>query len=292
MRVFSTVDEVRQVAYTPDGARLVICLGNDRGLHLIEWWDMETGRMNGFLGLPGWPTAIAFAIGRTPEIVAYPDGNEIHCLSENNHDHTTEVPVGRLVTAIAMTPDGKQLAYGSPEHPMERSIIAVAPMNQVEQPFEFRTGTRVRSLMFDPLGNYLVSVGVGQYTVWDLNRRESRTAGTLNDVRPISFSRNGELLAVAGNAGTTIFSADGSRTVRAFERPGNSPVGALTFSPDCRTLFLATGAAIHLFDVETGSLRRSYDWGVGMIRSLAVAPDGLTAAAGANGRVVVWDLDS
>jgi hypothetical protein len=33
------------------------------------------------------------------------------------------------------------------------------------------------------------------------------------------------------------------------------------------------------------------DWRVGCIHCLALAPDGLTAAAGGDGEIVIWDLD-
>jgi len=68
-------------------------------------------------------------------------------------------------------------------------------------------------------------------------------------------------------------------------------VSALAFSTNNRTLFLAAGWAIHLIDVDSGFLRHTYEWNVGTMHSLAVAPDGLTAAAGATGHIVVWDLD-
>jgi WD40 repeat protein len=45
-------------------------------------------------------------------------------------------------------------------------------------------------------------------------------------------------------------------------------------------------------DCVTHKEVKRYDWGIGRVGCVAFASDGLTAAAGgANGRVVVWDMD-
>jgi WD40 repeat protein len=88
----------------------------------------------------------------------------------------------------------------------------------------------------------------------------------------------------------------------------NERIDALAFTPDSRRLL--TGSAVgtvRIWDMpdrivpcppfETAEYLESpaaeLDWQFGPITTLAVAPDGLTAAAGGmDGRVLVWDLDS
>jgi hypothetical protein len=41
----------------------------------------------------------------------------------------------------------------------------------------------------------------------------------------------------------------------------------------------------------SGAQLRSYDWRVGKVRAIAVAPNGLTAAAANDGAVAVWDIE-
>lgn len=70
---------------------------------------------------------------------------------------------------------------------------------------------------------------------------------------------------------------------------------AFAFHPDGKTL-----AVIHrgptlvkLYDVETLKLRAKLNWKIGPLRSVAFSPDGALGAAGsADGRIVVWDVDS
>jgi WD40 repeat protein len=88
----------------------------------------------------------------------------------------------------------------------------------------------------------------------------------------------------------------------------NERIDALAFTPNGRRLLTGTAkGTIRLWLVPERLVpdlsgdghvwfdrpETEYDWGFGPVTTLAVAPDGLTAAAGRiDGRVVVWDLES
>jgi len=67
----------------------------------------------------------------------------------------------------------------------------------------------------------------------------------------------------------------------------------VAFHPHGRYLLTASNdKSVKLWDLTCGQVVRSYDWSAGRMRSVAVAPDGLTAAAGSDENlVVVFDLD-
>lgn len=90
--------------------------------------------------------------------------------------------------------------------------------------------------------------------------------------------------------GRLMIRAAGGRLVvrEARRRPA---VTAAVYTPDGRTLFVAQKSRVRVFDADTGAERPTLMWGAGRVLSLAVAADGLTAAAGTNtGRVLVWDV--
>ncbi len=66
----------------------------------------------------------------------------------------------------------------------------------------------------------------------------------------------------------------------------------LAVHPDGRRVFATCNdETVREYDAVTLHELRAYAWKVGKLRCLAVAPDGLTAAAGSDtGKVVVWDL--
>ncbi|VTT97059.1 hypothetical protein : WD-40 repeat-containing protein OS=Anabaena sp. 90 GN=ANA_C12029 PE=4 SV=1 [Gemmataceae bacterium] len=67
----------------------------------------------------------------------------------------------------------------------------------------------------------------------------------------------------------------------------------VAFTPDGRSLLVRRPRnRVQLWDVGTGSQAGEWSWRLDSVTCLAVAPDGLTAVAGArHGRVVVWDLE-
>ena len=77
------------------------------------------------------------------------------------------------------------------------------------------------------------------------------------------------------------------------EKNPNQAIPDLAFSPDGQALATVSSGAVQFWDPANGQLRRTFDWGIGNILSIAFAPDGLTAAAGSDrGQIVIWDLDA
>lgn len=63
------------------------------------------------------------------------------------------------------------------------------------------------------------------------------------------------------------------------------PAGEVLLSSGC-------DGTVHVWDVQTAALRDVFDFGIGPVYCLDIAPDGMTAAAaGDTGQIVVWDLD-
>jgi WD40 repeat protein len=67
-------------------------------------------------------------------------------------------------------------------------------------------------------------------------------------------------------------------------------VRGMTFTPDGQLLAAGSDGLARLWD-PAGGLVREWDFGLRNVQSVAVAPDGLTAAVGGHdGRITVWDL--
>lgn len=129
--------------------------------------------------------------------------------------------------------------------------------------------------------------------IWHGSKRPMRMPIEYGRGETLRFAPDRDELFVGLSTGRLIWwSLDGELESR-WAAVSNSGIVDMAFAPDGRSLLLACeDGQIRLWDVNSRQVRATYDWQIGTVRCVAFAPDGLTAAAGGDGVVLVWDVDA
>jgi WD40 repeat protein len=130
--------------------------------------------------------------------------------------------------------------------------------------------------------------------LWDsstwLVRKE--LTGATASIAALSFSPDGRYLAAC--AGVTLLVWDVASGSLVVQHANNKQhCKDVVFSPDGRLLVLARNdASIRVWSTGSWSEIAAYQWEIGPMISVAIAPDGMRAAGGSGkGKIVVFDLD-
>ena len=196
-----------------------------------------------------------------------------------------------VVTALALSPDGRTLASSSSDETVKLWNLDTGRLAKTLP--EFRG--RLNSVAFSPDGRLLAAGSdTSQATLWDL--AAEKVVATFDGSMPrVTFSPVQGLLAIGtggnflgqGNSPTVrIWDSATQKTLRTFSRSGSRSA----FSPDGQTVAIGSFEnSVRLWSLTTGLETRVLTNSQTVI-ALAFSPDGKTLAASTwEGPVYLWD---
>lgn len=127
---------------------------------------------------------------------------------------------------------------------------------------------------------------------WDLAATDRRRTNNFSKpIRALALSADGRVFAATDDYVIYLYDADTMQRQRTLTGH-QGLVDALAFAPDGRVLVSgAWDKTVRFWDISTGNEQAAHDWEIGQVRTVAISPDGLlAAAAGDRGAAVVWDL--
>ncbi|MGW1989172.1 WD40 repeat domain-containing protein [Embleya sp. NPDC001921] len=208
--------------------------------------------------------------------------------------------------SVAFRPDGAALAVTNGDGTV--SLWNIADGTETVLPYlgpELWNGS-TGSVSFDPRGGVLAATfDAPAVRLWDLAGRSSLATLTTGDtswVSRVAFSPDGRLLATTsgnGNPGNTV--SDGrlqlwdtaSRTRIATLDNVNSPVYALTFRPDGKTLAnLRSDGRVTLWDVGTRTAGKTLTGPASGVTCIAFGPGDTLAGGFKDGTITRWNTRS
>jgi WD40 repeat protein len=289
---------VQALAFASDGTTLLSAassLGSPRGEVEVIVWNTATGRAG---------PAHVEALGELLSFAFTSDGRTLATAGRDRKVRLWDTDPWRervqlsgnsaQVSALTFSGNGRQLATVDQEKIVILWNTANGQVkNQIKGHVEF-----LESLAFAP-GATILAGGCpdGKVRWWDVatGLEKPVLAGHALSVGALAFSPDAQLLATGDVAGTVKLWDVAERTERVslatWEDSGlKEEVTTVLFSPDGRTLAVAVGRTVQLWDVATGRLAIGFKGHEAKVKCLAFSPDGTRLASGSYDKTVrLWD---
>ncbi len=279
--------EIGSVAYSPDGKLLAMGC-HDRTVRL---WERETGKSWTMSHLHD-VTAVTFSPdGKTLASASYDRTIKVWNVRQKPDELTLQGhQAGKA--GIAFSPDGKTLAYSA-----TGAVVRLCnPTSGETQATLVGKGDILSWVTFSRDSKQLAAGGVhAPLKLWNVaTRQELATFDNPQGVYSLALSPDGKtLVASMGETGEVRFWDLDSQQLRATFKPSrNGSIGALTYSPDGKSVVTADKAGwVDFWDPKTLTRTHRADAREGnWIWALVFSPDGKTVVTGGDyGFLWAWD---
>ncbi len=278
LRSLNSGDIPLEAEFSADG-RTVGTIGS---MGQISLWDAQSGNKR---ELTSSPMAAIQNMGniKPGQMPSMPNMSDIAAMMTNVMGTMSAGTMGRSVTSLAFSPDGRTLATGGVE---SKPNIDIAAMMSGQKPKKGSKQQNPADMMKD-----LKVEAIGQVQLWDVasGREIAALKGHGRGVMKVAFSRDGKLIASGATDNTIrIWDVEARRELRTMAGHTSS-VESMDFSPDGRLLASASDdGSTFLWDTRTGehlltliSLDDGAEW-------MVVTPQGLFDGTPMSWNQILW----
>lgn len=294
------------MSFTGDEKKLLVATRVAERHNPFEVCDIATGEVLKNLTdetwLGTWITRVAITPDETKIVAASEDRNGIKILSLS-----TGIPLGAFeahtgqdVTALAITPDGKQLVTGA------WKTIKIWDLTKIQTKSKIKSlikhGSSVQALAITPDGKRAISGdGNGTIIIWDIDSQKplETLPGGYNGIKSIAVTPDGQKFVstfVSGEGsykGVQIWNLHNTKKLFGNCR-AEKEVETVAITPDSKYIVSAVYNSIIIWDLESQNIfRELYDPALRPITSVVITPDGKYIIAGTvENLLVIWDFKS
>jgi WD40 repeat protein len=299
--------QVWRLAFSADGQYLISAstewLGDERVYSLVVW-DRATWKKHASMSIPGECTALAVSPRDGEIAVATLDDTTIHLVDISLRKKCSLQGHSKFCTSLAYYPDASTLASGSAggESTVRLWNLTTCDCRRVIQ---CATHDCLRSVLVLPDNSTILTAGEnGPIQLWNSETGNQRASWERHYssfsrkyiVYQATLTRNGKMLATVGADAQLRIAELPSGKERLCLQIDAPRQTALAFSPDEKSIAVATGVVAQLYDVSTGILVAIAAEGrQAPIETLVFSTDGATLVTGTgnfSGGIEFWDVQT